>query len=64
MGKHKFFKFMGFLNISVETDIHTSPKTWGKWIFIVREKYGETKAFQNYGFFKYLGLKYEKSEFT
>ena len=37
---------MGFLNISVETDIHTSPKTWGKWIFIVREKYGETKAFQ------------------
>ena len=56
MGKHKHFKFMGFLNISGEAEIHTIPKTWEKWISIVREKYGKTQTFQIYGFLKYFGL--------
>ena len=30
MGKHKHFKFMGFLNISGEAEIHTIPKIWEK----------------------------------
>ena len=30
MGKHKHFKFMVFLNISDEAEIHAIPKTWGK----------------------------------
>ena len=30
MGKHKHFKFMVFLNISDEAEIHTIPKTWEK----------------------------------
>ena len=30
MGKHKHFKFMGFLNISYEAEIHTIPRTWEK----------------------------------
>ena len=44
MGKHKHFKFMGFLKILDEAEIHTIPKTWGKWIPIIREKYGEKKT--------------------
>ena len=28
MEKHKHFKFMGFLNISDEAEIHTIPRTW------------------------------------
>ena len=47
MGKHKHFKFMGFLNISGEAEIHTIPKIWEKWIPIVREKYGKTQTFQS-----------------
>ena len=35
MGKHKHFKFMGFLNIPSEAEMHTVPKTWRKWISIV-----------------------------
>ena len=30
MGKHNYFKFMGFLNISGEAEIHRIPKTWEK----------------------------------
>ena len=30
MGKHKHFKFMGFLNISSEAEIHAVPKTLEK----------------------------------
>ena len=30
MGKHKHFKFMGFLNISGVAKIHTIPKIWVK----------------------------------
>ena len=56
MGKHKHFKFMGFFNILGEVEIHTIPKTWEKWISIVREKYGKIKTFQIYGFLKYFGL--------
>ena len=48
MVKHKHFKFMGFLNISGEAEIHIIPKTWGKWISIVREKYGKTQTLQSY----------------
>ena len=46
---------MGFLNISGEAEIHAIPKTWGKWILIVREKYEKTQMFQSYGFLKYFG---------
>ena len=41
MRKHKHFKFMVLLNISDEAEIHTIPKTWEKWIPIIREKYGK-----------------------
>ena len=51
--KHKHFKFMDFLNISGEAEIHTIPKTWRKRISIVREKYGKTLTFQIHGFLKY-----------
>ena len=50
MGKHKYFKVMGFLNFSYEAEVHAVPKTWKKWISIVREKYGKTQTFQNYRF--------------
>ena len=56
MGKHKHFKVKGFLNFSYEAEIHAVPKTWEKWISIVREKYGKTQTFQIYGFLKYFGL--------
>ena len=46
---------MGFSNILGDTEIYTIPKTWEKWISIVREKYGKTKTFQIYGFLKYFG---------
>ena len=56
MGKQKYFKFIGFLNILGKAEIHTIPKTWGKCISIVREKYGKRQRFQIYGFLKYFGL--------
>ena len=46
---------MGFSNILGDTEIYTIPKTWEKWVSIVREKYGKTKTFQIYGFLKYFG---------
>ena len=52
MGKHKQFKVKGFLNFSYKAEIHTVPKTWEKWIPIVRKKYGKTQTFQIYGFLK------------
>ena len=55
MGKDKHFKFMNFVIILLEAEIHTIPKTWGKWISIVRGKYGKTHTFQIYGFLRYLG---------
>ena len=30
MEKHKHFKFMGFLNILDEAEIHAIPRTWEK----------------------------------
>ena len=45
MGKHKRFRFIGFLNILGEAEIHASPKIWEKWIYIVQEKYGKTQRF-------------------
>ena len=45
-----------FSNILGEAEIDTVPKTWEKWISIVREKYGKTQTFQIYGFLKYFGL--------
>ena len=50
MGKNKHFKLMDFLNILVEAEIHTIPKTWKKQISIVRKKYGKTQTFQTYEF--------------
>ena len=51
MEKHKQFKFMGFLiNISDKAEIHTIPRTWEKWISIIREKYGKKQTFQSKGF--------------
>ena len=38
MGKHKHYKFMGFLNISGEAEIHTILKIWQKWVPIIHEK--------------------------
>ena len=55
VGKHKHFKFMCFLNISAEAEIHTILKTCGKWISTVREKCGKTQTFQSYRFLKYFG---------
>ena len=37
------FKFMGFLNVSGEAEIHKIPKKWEKLIYLVREKYGKTQ---------------------
>ena len=55
--KHKHFKFMGFLNILDETKIHTIPRTWEKWISIIRKKYrkkyGKKQTFQSNGFLNY-----------
>ena len=31
MGKHKYSFGKGFLHISRETEIHTTPKTWEKY---------------------------------
>ena len=56
MGKHKLFKVKNFLNFSYEAEIHAVPKTWKKWISIVRERHGKTQTFQIYGFLKYVGL--------
>ena len=46
---------MGLLNILDEAEIHTIPKTWEKWIPILREKYGKKQIFQSNGFLKYFG---------
>ena len=53
MGKHKHFKFMGFLKLLDETEIHTIHKTWEKWILIIREKYGKKTNIPK--FLKYFG---------
>ena len=53
MEKHKHFKFMGFLNISDEAEIHTIPRIWEKWISIIREKYGKKQTFQSNEFLHY-----------
>ena len=52
MGKHKYAKVKGFLNFLYEAEIHAVPKTWQKWISIVRKKYGKTQTFQICGFLK------------
>ena len=44
MKKYKHFKFMGFLSILSEAEIHTIPKIWKRWIPIVREKYGKAQT--------------------
>ena len=56
MEKHKRFKFIGFLNILGEAEIHTIHKICEKWISIVREKYAKIQTFQIYGFPKNFGL--------
>ena len=52
MRKLKHSKVMGFLNVSGEAEIHTIPKTWGKWIPIKQGKHGKAQTFQSYGFLK------------
>ena len=39
MGKHKHFKSMGL----GKAEINTIPKTWEKWILLLREKYGKNR---------------------
>ena len=34
---------MGFSNILGKAEIHTIPKTWEKWIYLVQKKYGKTQ---------------------
>ena len=41
---------MSFLNISSEAEIYTIPKTWGKWISVVRKNMGKHKHFKFMGF--------------
>ena len=55
MGKHKHFKVKGFLNFSLQAEIHGVSKTWKDWISIVREKYGKHKHFKFIGFLNILG---------
>ena len=45
MVKYSYFKFIGFLNISCEAQIHSIPKIWENWIYLVWEKYGKTQRF-------------------
>ena len=45
MGKHEHLKFMGFLNISGKTEIHTISKTLEKLLPIIREEYGKKQTF-------------------
>ena len=49
MVKHKHFKVKYFWNFSLEAEIHAVPKTWEKWISIIREKHGKTH-------FKFMGF--------
>ena len=43
MGKHKHFKFIGFLNISGEAKIHAIPKIWEKRIYIAQKSMGKQR---------------------
>ena len=54
MGKHEHFKVKGFWNFLLEAEIHAVPNTWGKWISIIREKYGKKTNIPK--FLKYFGL--------
>ena len=56
MGKYKHLKFMGFLNISGEAEIHKIPKIWEKLIYLVREKYGKTQISHILRYLAYLEL--------
>ena len=47
MGKKKYSKVMGFLNILGEAEIYTIPEIWEKWDPIVREKHGKTQTCQS-----------------
>ena len=44
---------MCFLNISHEAETYEFPKTWDKWILMLRENYEKTQAFQSYGLLTY-----------
>ena len=52
MGKHKHLRFMGFLNVSGEAEIHKIPKIWEKRNPIRRQEHGKkTKHYEVTGFF-------------
>ena len=53
--ENKHFKVKYFSNVFLYAEIHAVPKTWEKWISIIREKYGKTQRFQIYEFLKYFG---------
>ena len=60
MGKHKYSKGMCFVHIlnssisrEMETDTIPKPKTWKKWILIVKQTYGKTETFKSSGFLTY-----------
>ena len=55
MGKHKHFKFMGFVTISGEAEIHTIPKIREKSIPIIQESMGKNKHSKVIGFSNILG---------
>ena len=42
MGKKKHSKVMGFSNIFGDVEIHTIPKIWENWVYIVWGEYGKT----------------------
>ena len=41
---------IGFLRISCEVLIYAMPKTWKKWIHVVKKEYGKRKRFKVKGF--------------
>ena len=60
MGKHEYSKGMRFVHIlnssiscEMETDTIPKPKTWKKWILIVKQTYEKTETFQSSGFLTY-----------
>ena len=50
MGKHKHFKVKGYLNFSLEAEIHAVPKIWEEWISMVRENSCSSQNIGKMGF--------------
>ena len=52
MEKHKHLKYMGFLTIPGEAEIHKIPKIWEKWNLTRRQEYGKKQTFPSYRVFR------------